>query len=182
MAESARVLVVDDNTQICEATERILKERGYLVTTCSDSRRVIELLRHEPHACVLLDICMPDLEGTELLPIIKHSFPALPVIAVSAYNRADSGYYISLGAFEFLPKPFDPPLLLASVERAIGGTPSIPLVLTSLSLVEARNLVYRKLIVTALRKTDWNQVRAARLLGISRQSLIRWLRKLDISY
>ena len=53
---------------------------------------------------------------------------------------------------------------------------------TSLSLAEAKDQVYRKLIITALRKANWNQIKAAQLLGVSRYCLIRWLRKLQISY
>ena len=54
--------------------------------------------------------------------------------------------------------------------------------LRTLSLREGRDQVYRKLILCALQKVHWNQVRAAELLGVSRYCLIRWIKKLGISY
>lgn len=62
----------------------------------------------------------------------------------------------------------------------MDATEAIPITLTNVSLAQARDRVYRKLIVTALRRANWNQTKAAELLGISRYSLIRWLRKLQI--
>ncbi len=141
------------------------------------------LLKKGPYACVLLDLRMSGLQGTELLPIIKHNFPTLPVIVVSAYsNRSDASYYNSLGAFDFLTKPVSRDLLVDTINRAVGAVEEIPLVLTSLSLTEVRDQVYCKLIVTALRKTNWNQVKAAQLLGVSRHFLIRWMHRLEITY
>ena len=183
MAEPVRVLVVDDDPSMCRLTELSLTEGGYRVSVCSDSTRAMDLLKEAPYGCVLLDIRMKGLEGTELLPIIKHGFPTLPVILVSAYcDRSDASYYSSLGAFDIVTKPFNNGLLLDVVNRAVGAAETIPLVLTSLSMAEARNQVSRKLIVTALRRTNWNQIKAAKLLGVSRYSLIRWLRKLQITY
>ena len=181
--EAARVLAIDDDSSTCRMLELALTKRGYQVTTCSDSHRAIGLLKESPYACVLLDIRMSGLQGTELLPIIKHNFPALPVIIVSAYgNRSDASYYNSLGAFDFLTKPVSRDLLIDTINRAVGAVEEIPMVLTSLSLTEVRDQVYRKLIVTALRKANWNQVKAAQLLGVSRHFLIRWMHRLQITY
>ena len=183
MAETKRVFVIDDDPKMCHVLESLLTDRGYGVTVCTDSNDAIRLLKEAEYHCVLLDIRMKGLEGTELLPIIKRNFPDVPVIIVSAYcDRSDSGYYTSLGAFDLVTKPFNNDLLGDIVKRAVGETETIPLLLTSFSLLEARNQVYRKLIVTALRKTNWNQVKAAELLGVSRYCLMRWLRKLQITY
>ena len=183
MAEPRRVLVIDDDPEACRMTELTLTQGGYQATVCSDSAQALEVLKNGPYACVLLDIRMKGLEGTELLPIIKKNFPELPVILVSGYvNPKDASYYSSLGAFELVAKPFTNEALLEVVGRAVGTQETIPLVLTSLTLADARDQVFRKLIVAALRRSDWNQIKAAKLLGISRYSLIRWLRKLNIRY
>jgi transcriptional regulator with GAF, ATPase, and Fis domain len=68
------------------------------------------------------------------------------------------------------------------VGRALDRQERIPMTLTTLSLREGRDQLYRKLILAALQRTDWNQVKAAELLGVSRYCLIRWLKKLGISY
>ncbi|MBI4342877.1 MAG: response regulator [Candidatus Omnitrophica bacterium] len=178
-----RVLVIDNDPGIRRLVQRILEGQGYAVTACSDGAQAIALLKETPYRCVLLDVRMNGLQGTELLPIIKRNFPTLPVIIISAYcERQDASYYGSLGASDFLAKPFHDESLVEAVQRAVGATETIPLTLTSLSLAEARDQVYRTLLVTALRKTNWNQVKAAQLLGVSRYSLMRWLRKLQIQY
>jgi len=181
--EPTRVLVIDDDPSMCRLTEMALTRSGYRVTVCTDSTKAMDLLKDGPYGCVLLDIRMKGLDGTDLLPIIKRNFPALPVIIVSAYcNRTSANHYTSLGAFEIVTKPYTDDFLLDVVSRAVGGRETIPLLLTSLSLTEARDQVFRKLIITALRQSNWNQIKAAKLLGISRYSLIRWLRKLQITY
>jgi len=183
MTEPVKVLAVDDDPSVCRLLEMALTKEGYQVTGCTESTRALELLKGDAYGCVLLDIRMKGVDGTELLPIIKHHFPTLPVIVVSAYcNGTEVPYYSSLGAFEVLTKPLSHDLLLDVVNRAIGRAETIPVVLTNLSLDEARDQVTRKVIVTALRRSNWNQVKASQLLGISRYSLIRWLRKLQITY
>lgn len=180
---SERVLVVDDDPTVAQFSAHVLGRHGYQVTPCPDSTKVIDLLSHTPYGCVLLDLRMGGIEGTELLPIIKHRFPDLPVIIVSAYvDPSNQNFCNSLGAFEVIQKPFNNDLLVDVVNRAVGATETVPFVLESLSLNEARDRVYRKLIVTALRRAHWNQVQAAKLLGVSRYCLIRWLHRLQITY
>lgn len=184
MAERERVLVIDDNLTICDLIRRTLEEAGYQVSVCSDSTQAMDVLNQGgPYCCVLLDVRMEGLEGTELLPLIKHKYPALPVIIVSSYaSPPDGSYYSFLGASDVVPKPFSDERLLKALERALGTSTSVQLVLPDLSLTKARDQIYSKLIVLALRRANWNQVRAAGLLGISRHSLIRWMQKLRISY
>ena len=178
-----RALVIDDQERILKVCKELLTRHAFAVTTCADSTQVIPLLKRGTFDVVLLDIRMPGLEGTDLLPLIKKLHPELPVIVVSAYcNKDDIGYYHTLGAFDIISKPFSHELLLDTVTRAISREEHIPLRLTSLSLREGKDQLYRKLIMTALRQADWNQVKAAKLLGISRYALIQWLKKLKISY
>ncbi len=180
---SKRILVIDDDEKLLGITEELLARHGYAPTTCHDSTRVVELLKRQPFDAVLLDIRMPGFEGTDLLPLIKKLHTDLPVILVSAYcDKTNAGYYHSLGAFDIIGKPFSHEVVLDTVGRAVNRQEHIPLVLTGLSLRSARDQLYRKLILAALRKTDWNQVKAAELLGVSRYCLIRWLKKLGISY
>jgi len=177
-----RVLAIDDEEKILRVYQELLPQRGFAVTTCSASADVVQRLKADAYDVVLLDIRMPGIEGTELLPIIKKAHPDLPVIIVSAYcDEKDVDYYHGLGAFGTISKPFSHEVLLDTIARAIDRQERIPLVLTSLSLREGRDQVSRKLILAALRKTNWNQVKAARLLGVSRYSLIRWIKKLGIS-
>lgn len=178
-----QVLAVDDDPTECELLRDVLSKQQYDLISCTESRKAMEILDEGQYDCVLLDLHMHGMDGTELLPIIKHKFADLPVIIVSGFvDSSNHRYYTSLGAFEVLAKPFSRDQLLDALRRAVGSTETIPLMLDSLSLSEARDRVYRKLIVTALRRADWNQVRAAKLLGVSRHCLMRWLKKLQIHY
>ncbi len=180
---SRRLIVIDDDEKILKIYDELFTPRGFAVTRCPDSTRVVAQLKAETYDAALLDIRMPGLEGTDLLPLIKKVRPDLPVILVSAYcDDANAGYYHSLGAFGIIGKPFSHEVLVDTINRAMEQEERIPLVLTDLSLRGARDQVYRKLILAALRKTNWNQVKAAEALGISRYCLIRWLKKLGISY
>jgi len=137
--EPVRVLVVDDDINMCQLTEIALTRSGYPATICTDSARAMDLLKGSAYGCVLLDLRMKGIEGTELLPIIKRNFPTLPVVLISAYcDRSNAGYYVSLGAFEIVTKPYTDDLLLDVVSRAVGAKDTIPMVLTSLCLDEAR--------------------------------------------
>jgi len=183
-AETDHVLVIDDNLNICELTKRTLEEYGYQVSVCADGTRALRVLGEAPNAygCVLLDLRMEGLEGTELLPLIKHQYPTLPVVIVSSYaNPPDANYYDFLGASDVVHKPFSSERLLEAVHRAVGTMATIQLVLPNLSLHDARDQTYCKVIVLALRRANWNQVKAAELLGVSRHCLLRWMQKLHIT-
>ena len=183
IAPGHRVLVIDDDEKLLKITEELLTRHGFVATLCPDSTQVIPLLKQSVFEAVLLDIRMPGFEGTDLLPLIKKIHPDLPVILVSAYcDETNAGYYHSLGAFDIISKPFSHEVVLDTLARALDRQEHIPMVLTTLSLRAGRDQLYRKLILSALRKTDWNQVKAAELLGVSRYCLIRWLKKLGISY
>ena len=178
-----RVLVIDDDDKLLGVYEGLLNRHGYAVVTCPDSTQVLPLLKASAFEAALLDIRMPGIEGTDLLPLVKKLQPELPVILVSAYcDDTNASYYRDLGAFSTMAKPFSNDILLDTLSRALNEQVQIPLTLTTLSLREGRDQLYRKLILAALRKTGWNQVKAAELLGVSRHCLIRWLKKLGIAY
>lgn len=182
-ANGHRVLAIDDEEKILSIVQDLLTGRGFQVTTCSESVKAIHLLKSASYDLVLLDIRMPGIEGTDLLPLIKKLHPSLPVIIVSAYcDDGHANYYRTLGAYDTVAKPFSHEILLEKIAQAIDQEENIPFVLRTLSLREGRDQVYRKLILAALRKTNWNQVKAAELLGVSRHCLLRWLKKLEISY
>lgn len=182
MDEVRKLIAIDDDPSLLESLRHIFKG-DFEVTVCSKSLEAMDVLRQTPYDVILLDIRMPGLEGTDLLQLIKKSFPLVPVIILSAYvNDKNAKYYASLGAFDVVAKPFDAFLLRSIVDHAIGDKDTIPIILDSLILQEARDQVYRKLIITALHKMNWNQKKAAQVLGISRYCLIRWIKKLQIVY
>ncbi len=181
-SRKARVLVIDDDEKILRYSRELLEQHNYEVEVCANSAEVMGRIKAQPFDAVLLDIRMPGLEGTDLLPMVKRLKPDLPLILVSAfYDESNLGYYHALGASDMIPKPFSHERLLAALARVIDHEERVPLTLTSLSLKDGRDLVYRKLMLIALQKTNWNQMKAAGLLGVSRYWLIRWMKRLGIS-
>lgn len=177
-----RVLLVDDDVEALTVCESSLAARGFAVTACADSAQVVALVQTRPFDVAVLDLRMPTLEGTDLLPLIKKDRPDLPVIIASAYCDETSGRYCrQLGAREIITKPFSQDALVAAIHRALCDEEAIPLVLTSLSLAEAQDQVARRLILAALRKAGWNQSRAAVFLGVSRYALLRWIKRLGLT-
>ncbi|MBI4597648.1 MAG: response regulator [Candidatus Omnitrophica bacterium] len=177
-----RILVIDDEENIVSSYRELLTCHHFAVTACSESSQALPLLRAETFDIVLLDIRMPGIEGTDLLPMMKRLRPDLPVILVSAYcDPKDAKHYQSLGAFESLGKPFSHEALVDAIGRALDHQERIPVELRSLSLRQGRDQVYRKLILAALTKTNWNQVKASELLGVSRFCLMRWMKKLGVA-
>ena len=110
------VLIVDDVEANRDVLSRRLKEQGYTVTAVQDGRRALAELRAAPFDLVLLDIMMPEMDGYEVLQILKADevLRHIPVIMISALGEQDSVVRcIEMGAEDYLPKPFNPILLKA---------------------------------------------------------------------
>jgi adenylate cyclase len=119
----AALLVVDDNEDNRYTLTRRLAREGYAsVTTATNGREALALLRAKPIDLVLLDIMMPDMNGYEVLehlkadPQLRH----IPVIMISAVDEVESVIRcVELGAEDYLSKPFNPTLLRARVGASL---------------------------------------------------------------
>ncbi len=102
------VLIVDDETEIRESLEGILREEGYLVTTAATAAEALELLRDAAYDVVLLDIWLPDRDGLETLGEIRQFDSAnIPeVVIISGHGTIEAAVRATkLGAYDFLEKP-----------------------------------------------------------------------------
>ena len=116
-----RVLVVDDAEGIRGYLAKLLELRGFLVDTADDGRHALALLEAgaDPDV-VLLDVMMPGLDGIETLREIRKSNADLPVIMLSVVGRASTIVEaMSLGAADFINKPFEEDLLELVIERVL---------------------------------------------------------------
>lgn len=117
------VLVVDDNPDNRDLLARQLARQGHQVLTAANGQQALELLRAQACDLVLLDLMMPELDGFQTLEQIKND-PALrdiPVIMISAVDEMESVVRcITLGATDYLPKPFNPVLLRARVGACLA--------------------------------------------------------------
>ncbi|MBE9041365.1 response regulator [Oscillatoriales cyanobacterium LEGE 11467] len=117
-AQTACVLVVDDNEANRDLLRRRLERQGYTVAVAEDGYRALELIDKQSFDLVLLDIMMPRMNGYQVLETLKSNSARnyLPVLVISALDDIDSVVKcIELGAEDYLPKPFNPVLLKARI-------------------------------------------------------------------
>ena len=117
---STRILVVDDEEIIIRSCLRILGESNYEVDAVQDGLQALRKLDEGHYDVMILDIMMPKMDGLEVLQRAKETHPDLDVIMVTGLSQIDTAVRaMKLGAFDYLPKPFDPDELKLVVERAL---------------------------------------------------------------
>ncbi|MCJ7682888.1 MAG: response regulator, partial [Desulfobacteraceae bacterium] len=118
--EDARVLIVDDDVDVCNVLGQIISRLGIGVETISNPLEVPDLVRNVFFNLILLDIRMPGKSGMELLPEIAEISPDTKIIIISGFGDKELAIRsLRLGAFDFLEKPFDHKLISHSIERAL---------------------------------------------------------------
>jgi len=117
-----RLLVVDDVEANRDLLARRLRQMGHGVETATNGREALERMRAEPFDLVLLDVMMPEMDGLEVLEVLRteEALRGIPVVMVSAVQEMESVVRcIELGATDYLPKPFNVVLLKARVESSL---------------------------------------------------------------
>lgn len=130
--EDTLILVVDDEPDILNLLDYNLKKAGFKVLQAKDGPEAIELAIKKKPALVLLDIMLPDMDGTEVLkrlksdPMAKH----IPVIMLTAKGEeVDRVVGFELGAEDYITKPFSPRELVLRVKAVLKRSnerPSAP--------------------------------------------------------
>lgn len=114
-----RILVVDDEKLISWSLAAMLKKEGYLVDTAASGKEALQKFESVKPELVLLDICLPDHNGLELLRRFKASNEEVTVIMMTAYANADSAVLaLQDGAEDFFGKPFNLDAIKHVVRRA----------------------------------------------------------------
>jgi len=124
-ATPPKVLVVDDEINICRSVEKILAKIGIRVRTALNGEEALSLLAAEAFDAVLTDLKMSRLGGMEVLRRAKELNPGLPVIVMTGYASVSSAVEVmKLGAVDYLPKPFTPDEIRAVVRQTLATAPS----------------------------------------------------------
>ncbi|MEZ4269631.1 MAG: response regulator [Myxococcota bacterium] len=121
---SGAVLVVDDESAVREVATAILEDAGYPVLQARDGLEAVEAVREhgEEISAVLLDLCMPRLDGLGALRQIRVLRPELPVLLQSGYHEDDTiAEIVARGEAEFLEKPYGAAVLIERVRRVLNG-------------------------------------------------------------
>jgi signal transduction histidine kinase/CheY-like chemotaxis protein len=125
--DGVRVLVVEDNRINQEVATGLLTRKGAQVTVAPSGRTALDKLSSEDFNVVLMDMHMPDMDGLETTRRIREQerFRTLPIIAVTALAMSDFREQCLAGGMQdYVTKPFDPELLIASIARALNLEPS----------------------------------------------------------
>ena len=114
-----QILVVDDEATIRSGITLVLERQDMAVATASDGREGLEILSARPVGIVLLDIKLPDMDGVELLKIIRRESPDTEVVMITGYPAIQGAVEcIKLGALDYLVKPFRVDELEVQIGRA----------------------------------------------------------------
>jgi two-component system, NtrC family, response regulator PilR len=117
------ILLVDDEPNILEVLEIVLKEAGMEVCKCASGKDALVLLREKPFDLVISDIKMPDLSGVQLLEETKQFRPETIFIMITAFASTETAIEaIQHGAYDYLTKPFKMEELTNIVSRALHQT------------------------------------------------------------
>lgn len=121
MKSPDRLLIVDDVPDNLFLVRTILEEEGYEIITSSNGHDALKMIESEPPDLVLLDVMMPLMDGYEVTRHIRamKDLPFIPILLITAYDRANAVKGLDLGADEFIRKPIEADELLARVRSLL---------------------------------------------------------------
>lgn len=120
MERQVRILAIDDEETMLRILKRSLEPEGYSVETYLRPGDALKRLENGSVDIVITDLMMPDTDGFEVIERVKGLDKDTLVIVITAYSSVESAVRaIKAGAYDFIPKPFDPEHLLIVVKRAM---------------------------------------------------------------
>jgi DNA-binding NtrC family response regulator len=115
--KAPRILVVDDDENIRKVLVAILQDEGYTVDSAGTARKGIEATKRKFYNIALIDIRLPDMEGTELLTQMKETTPRMRKIIITGYPTLQNAIEaVNKRADAYIMKPFDVKNVLKTIE------------------------------------------------------------------
>jgi DNA-binding NtrC family response regulator len=117
-----RILVIDDESVICDACELVLTEKGHIVERCVTGKSGLQVIQQGDYDIILLDMKLPDIDGMEILQIVCKQTPVPCVIVMTGYSTmANAVQAMKLGAVDYLAKPFTDDELISAIEKLFAN-------------------------------------------------------------
>lgn len=118
----AKILVVDDDLNICELLKLYLENDGYTVVTANDGAAAVETFQNKTPDLVLLDIMLPKMDGWQVCREIRKT-SSVPIIMLTAKGETfDKVLGLELGADDYVVKPFDAKEVMARIKAVLRRT------------------------------------------------------------
>lgn len=116
-----KILIVEDNDLTIKILEHIFKKEGYHLTLAKDGLQAIEKVAEVQPDIILTDVMLPYKNGIEIVSHVKKNFHNIPVVLISALGEEEGVVTkaFSLGADDFVAKPFNPNELLLRIKRLL---------------------------------------------------------------
>lgn len=115
-----KVLIVDDDPAICKLLEKVMRSNELNTTIARSGAEALSMIKNHTFDIILMDIMLGDMEGFEVIKRIRSQGISTPIMVVSGRNEDfDSLYGLSLGADDYITKPFRPLVLGAKVKALI---------------------------------------------------------------
>src|SRR4030066_267006 len=120
MKEKESILVVDDDLDFLSIIRQILEKKGYRISTVPSAGEALSLLKEHFYNAAILDISLPDADGTELLSKILELHPEIIAIMLTGHSSVKNAVQsLNRGAFAYLEKPVNPENLLTVINRGM---------------------------------------------------------------
>lgn len=121
MAETNTIVfVIDDDPSVLKAISRFLRNRDLTVESFASADAFLERPHHDGPGCLVLDLCLPGLNGLELQKQLTAAGYRLPIVFITGHGDVPSSVKaMKGGAVDFLTKPFNNAELLAAIQQAI---------------------------------------------------------------
>ena len=114
-----KLLIVDDEVKFLKSISERLKLKDFDVATASDGNQAIKVAKKEKFDVAILDLKMPDMDGTEVLRILKKRHKFLQILILTGHASIDSAVECTkLGAFNYIEKPYDFEKLIEAIKEA----------------------------------------------------------------
>jgi two-component system, OmpR family, response regulator CpxR len=125
-ANTRRLLVIDDDVELCELVAEFLAREGFSAEFAHDGERGLEAALAGEHQAIILDVMLPRLGGFEVLRRVRER-KRTPILMLTARgDHVDRIVGLEMGADDYIPKPFDPRELVARLRAVLRRTEATP--------------------------------------------------------